>query len=268
MRRTPFVALLVGVALLSAGLLGMAGAVAQEQQQDRTLQRDAAQVASAFTSYFERARSLDLLLAQSPAFRPPGGRPRRQRGGEPSPGVPRAPLPGGDRRGVPDRRPGPRARPGDRGRRRPGRRAVHGRGTEPVLRAHPRPRPGAGVPGGAVRLAWTPAPGSSPTQPGSGRRTARGSSSTSRWRWPASGSTSRPARPAATSPWSTDHRPHRCWPTTLPLAGHQASRPSSRHFPARPPSDPAAHDRRPSGHRISSTRLVASRGRQATRTTG
>src|SRR4249920_1369364 len=74
MRRTPFVALLVGVVLLSAGLLGMAGAVAQEKQQHKTLQRDAARVALAFTSYFERARSLDLLLAQSPAFRPPGGR--------------------------------------------------------------------------------------------------------------------------------------------------------------------------------------------------
>ena len=74
MRRNPFVALLVGVVLLSVGLLAMAGALAQEHQQDKTLQRDAAQVASAFTSYFERARSLDLLLAQNPAFRPPGGR--------------------------------------------------------------------------------------------------------------------------------------------------------------------------------------------------
>jgi diguanylate cyclase (GGDEF)-like protein len=73
MRRTPFVALLVGVVLLSVGLLAMAGSIAQERQQARTLQRDAAQVASAFTSYFERARSLDLLLAQSPAFRPPDG---------------------------------------------------------------------------------------------------------------------------------------------------------------------------------------------------
>jgi hypothetical protein len=54
-------------------LLAVAGSVAQQRQQDRTLQRDAAQVASAFTSYFERARSLYLLLAQSPAFRPPDG---------------------------------------------------------------------------------------------------------------------------------------------------------------------------------------------------
>ncbi len=75
MRRVPFVALLLGVVLLSAGLLAMTGAVAQERQRDKTLQHDAAQVASAFSSYFERARSLDLLLAQSPAFRPPPGQP-------------------------------------------------------------------------------------------------------------------------------------------------------------------------------------------------
>jgi diguanylate cyclase (GGDEF)-like protein len=75
MRRSPFVALLVGLVLLSVGLLGMAAAVAQQRQQDRTLERDSGQVASAFSSYFERARSLDLLLAQNPAFRPSGGRP-------------------------------------------------------------------------------------------------------------------------------------------------------------------------------------------------
>jgi diguanylate cyclase (GGDEF)-like protein len=73
MRRMPFVALLMGFVLLSAGLLAMAGAIAQEHQQQKTLQRDAAQVASAFSSYFERARSLDLLLAQSPALRPAAG---------------------------------------------------------------------------------------------------------------------------------------------------------------------------------------------------
>ncbi|MEP6463386.1 MAG: EAL domain-containing protein [Frankiaceae bacterium] len=60
--------------LLSVGLLASAGAVAQQRQQARTLQRDAAQVASAFSSYFERARSLDLLLAQNPAFSPSAGR--------------------------------------------------------------------------------------------------------------------------------------------------------------------------------------------------
>lgn len=45
MRRTPFIALLMGVVLLSAGLLAMAVSLAQERQQDRTLQHDAAQVA-------------------------------------------------------------------------------------------------------------------------------------------------------------------------------------------------------------------------------
>jgi len=73
MRRSPFVALLAGVVLLSAGLLATAGALAQERQQDRVLQRDTAQVALAFTSYFERARSLDLLLAQNPALQPSAG---------------------------------------------------------------------------------------------------------------------------------------------------------------------------------------------------
>jgi len=73
MRRTPFIALLMGVVLLSVGLLATASAVAQERQLDRTLQRDAAQVGLVFSSYFERARSLDLLLAQNPAFRPPTG---------------------------------------------------------------------------------------------------------------------------------------------------------------------------------------------------
>jgi diguanylate cyclase (GGDEF)-like protein len=71
MRKTYFASLLIGVVLLSAGPLAIAGASAQERQRDKSLQHDAAQVASAFTSYFERARSLDLLLAQSPAFRPP-----------------------------------------------------------------------------------------------------------------------------------------------------------------------------------------------------
>jgi diguanylate cyclase (GGDEF)-like protein len=70
MRRSLPAALLLGVALLSGGLLATAGAVAQEHQQSRNLERDAVQVATAFTSYFERARSLDLLLAQSPAVSP------------------------------------------------------------------------------------------------------------------------------------------------------------------------------------------------------
>lgn len=73
MRRSLPAALLLGVALLSGGLLATAGAVAQEHQQSRNLERDAVQVATAFTSYFERARSLDLLLAQSPAVTPHPG---------------------------------------------------------------------------------------------------------------------------------------------------------------------------------------------------
>jgi diguanylate cyclase (GGDEF)-like protein len=48
--------------------------VAQQRQHDETLRHDADRVATAFTSYFERARSLDLLLAQNPVFRPPAGR--------------------------------------------------------------------------------------------------------------------------------------------------------------------------------------------------
>ena len=70
MHITPFVALLLGVTLLAAGLLITASARAQDQQQQRTLQRDAAQVSTSFSAYFERARSLDLLLAQDRAFAP------------------------------------------------------------------------------------------------------------------------------------------------------------------------------------------------------
>jgi diguanylate cyclase (GGDEF)-like protein len=75
MRKTYFASLLVGVVFLSAGPLAVVGAVAQQHQHEKSLQHDAAQVASAFTSYFERARSLDLLLAQNPAFHPPAGQP-------------------------------------------------------------------------------------------------------------------------------------------------------------------------------------------------
>jgi diguanylate cyclase (GGDEF)-like protein len=70
LRVTPFIALLLGVTLLAAGLLLTMSAVAQEHQQQRTQQRDAAQVSASFSSYFERARSLDLLLAQDAAFAP------------------------------------------------------------------------------------------------------------------------------------------------------------------------------------------------------
>ena len=106
MRRTPFVALLVGVVLLSAGLLGMAGAVAQERPgQDASARR--AQVASAFTSYFERARSLDLLFAQT---RLPAGdrRGHRQRGRQPGAALYLEHLyPGAIGEAMPDHRSGP-----------------------------------------------------------------------------------------------------------------------------------------------------------------
>jgi diguanylate cyclase (GGDEF)-like protein len=71
-RITPFVTLALGVTLLAAGLLLTSTAVAQERKQQRTLQRDAAQVSGSFSSYFERARSLDLLLAHDEAFTPAG----------------------------------------------------------------------------------------------------------------------------------------------------------------------------------------------------
>ena len=73
MRPGALAVLLVGVVLLPAGLLVTAESTAQEAQGKRALERDATQVSAAFTSYFERARSLDLLLAQNPAFRPADG---------------------------------------------------------------------------------------------------------------------------------------------------------------------------------------------------
>src|SRR6266542_282000 len=62
MRRLPFLATLVGVVLLATGLMVTAQAVSQGREQQATLRRDAAQVAASFTSYFDRAHSLDLLL--------------------------------------------------------------------------------------------------------------------------------------------------------------------------------------------------------------
>ena len=70
-RITPFLGLVLGVSLVAAGLLLSAAAVSQGHQQQRTLQRDAAQVSASFSSYFERARSLDLLLAHDQAFSAP-----------------------------------------------------------------------------------------------------------------------------------------------------------------------------------------------------
>src|SRR3954470_14061479 len=64
-RRLPFVSTLLGVVLLATGLMVTAGAIAQSRAQQATLRRDTAQVAAAFSAYFERARSLDLLLAQN-----------------------------------------------------------------------------------------------------------------------------------------------------------------------------------------------------------
>jgi diguanylate cyclase (GGDEF)-like protein len=65
MRRLPFLATLVGVVLLATGLMVTAQAITQGREQQATLRHDAAQAAASFTSYFDRARSLDLLLAQS-----------------------------------------------------------------------------------------------------------------------------------------------------------------------------------------------------------
>jgi diguanylate cyclase (GGDEF)-like protein len=65
MRKLPFVATLIGVVLLAAGLLLTTGAVAQQHEQRAMLQRDAEQVAASFSAYFDRARSLDLLLAHN-----------------------------------------------------------------------------------------------------------------------------------------------------------------------------------------------------------
>jgi diguanylate cyclase (GGDEF)-like protein len=73
LRMTPFVALVLGVTLLAAGLLLSTVAVAQDHQQQRTLQRDAARVSDSFSAYFERARSLDLLLAHDQALTPAVG---------------------------------------------------------------------------------------------------------------------------------------------------------------------------------------------------
>jgi diguanylate cyclase (GGDEF)-like protein len=69
MRKLPLIALLLGVALVAVGPLLVAGTVAQQHQQEEALENDATQVATAFNSYFERARSLDLLLSQNPALR-------------------------------------------------------------------------------------------------------------------------------------------------------------------------------------------------------
>ena len=71
MRRLPFLATLIGVVLLATGLLLSADAQAGAKEQRDGLRRDATQVAASFTAYFERARSLDLLLAHNQTFTAP-----------------------------------------------------------------------------------------------------------------------------------------------------------------------------------------------------
>ena len=69
LRKMPYGAALVGVVLLAVGLLLAATSRAQERTTQAELVADAGGAASAFQSYLDRARGLDLLLAQSPAFR-------------------------------------------------------------------------------------------------------------------------------------------------------------------------------------------------------
>jgi diguanylate cyclase (GGDEF)-like protein len=69
-RSTPFLALMIGVSLLAVGLVLTTTALAQEHRQAQSLQRDADQIATAFGAHFERARSLNLLLAQNQAIGP------------------------------------------------------------------------------------------------------------------------------------------------------------------------------------------------------
>src|SRR4051812_19869171 len=66
MTRSSLPALLVGVVLLVLGPLLVAQEMAQQRQSDGELRHDGTQLATAFTSYFERARSLDLLLSRNP----------------------------------------------------------------------------------------------------------------------------------------------------------------------------------------------------------
>ncbi|HEY8719810.1 bifunctional diguanylate cyclase/phosphodiesterase [Pengzhenrongella sp.] len=65
-----FVVLPIGAALLSAGALGASLALAQDRTEDRTLVHEAVRVSEAVTTYLDRERSLDLLLAQNPTFAP------------------------------------------------------------------------------------------------------------------------------------------------------------------------------------------------------
>jgi len=67
-RRAPLVAALLGVVLLVTGLIVRADGAAASAAQQAGLRRVAAQDSAAFVSYLERARGLDLLLAQHPAL--------------------------------------------------------------------------------------------------------------------------------------------------------------------------------------------------------
>ena len=69
MRKSALVVLLTGLVLLVVGPLAIAETAASQREQDKTLQNDAAQLASGFTAQFERARSLNLLVAQNPLLR-------------------------------------------------------------------------------------------------------------------------------------------------------------------------------------------------------
>jgi diguanylate cyclase (GGDEF)-like protein len=69
MRKLPLLALLVGVVMLATGPLIIAGAHTQQRHEDEALRYGATRVAANFASYFERAQSLDLLLAENPNLR-------------------------------------------------------------------------------------------------------------------------------------------------------------------------------------------------------
>jgi diguanylate cyclase (GGDEF)-like protein len=69
MSKSALGALLLGVILLVLGPLAVAETMAQQRHTDDELRHDGAQLASAFTAYFERARSLNLLLAENPDLR-------------------------------------------------------------------------------------------------------------------------------------------------------------------------------------------------------
>ena len=68
MRRVSFVGTLLGAVLLTFGLLGMSSVRTARTQQVADLRRDVERSVSEFDAYFERARSLVLLLSQDPAF--------------------------------------------------------------------------------------------------------------------------------------------------------------------------------------------------------